>query len=43
MSLEEWYIEGRWKRGGKNDLEGKKEMFKCLEEYVDWFGNVKKS
>ena len=37
------YIEATWKTRPKNDLDGNKEIFNSLQEYLDWFANLKKT
>ena len=43
ITLHQCYIEATWKTRPKNDLEGHKEIFNSLQEYLDWFANLKKT
>lgn len=37
ITLHQCYIEATWKTRPKNDLDGHKEIFNSLQEYLDWF------
>ena len=43
ITLHQCYIEATWKTRPKNDLDGNKEIFNSLQEYLDWFANLKKT
>lgn len=43
ITLHQCYIEATWKTRPKNDLDGHKEIFNSLQEYLDWFANLKKT
>ena len=43
ITLHQCYIEATWKIRPKNDLDGHKETFNSLQEYLDWFANLKKT
>lgn len=43
ITLHQCYIEATWKTRPKNDLDGHKETFNTLQEYLDWFDNLKKT
>lgn len=43
ITLHQCYIEATWKTPPKNDLDGNKEIFNSLQEYLDWFANLKKT
>lgn len=43
ITLHQCYIEATWKTRPKNDLDRNKEIFNSLQEYLDWFANLKKT
>ena len=43
ITLHQCYIEATWKVRPKNELDGRKETFNSLQEYLDWFANLKKT
>ena len=43
ITLHQCYIEATWKTRPKNDLDGHKEIFNSLQEYLDWFANLKET
>ena len=43
ITLHQCYIEATWKTRPKSNLDGHKETFNSLQEYLDWFANLKKT
>ena len=43
LTLHQTYIEATWKVRPKNHLDEQKETFNSLQEYLDWFANLKKT
>lgn len=43
ITLHQCYIEATWKTRPKSNLDGYKETFNSLQEYLDWFANLKKT
>lgn len=43
ITLHQCYIEATWKTRPKSNLDGHKEIFNSLQEYLDWFANLKKT
>lgn len=43
ITLHQCYIEATWKTRPRSNLDGHKETFNSLQEYLDWFANLKKT